>query len=44
VHLIGASGRGAELTAAGRRGDVRLATERDVARVVPELRDGAFRA
>jgi 2-phosphosulfolactate phosphatase len=44
VHLIGASGRGAELTAAGRRGDVRLATERDVARVVPELRDRAFRA
>jgi len=42
VHLIGASGRGAELTAAGRRAEVRLATERDVARVVPELRDGAF--
>jgi 2-phosphosulfolactate phosphatase len=44
VHLVGASGSGAALTAAGRRADVRLATERDVTRVVPELRDGAFRA
>ncbi|WP_448810985.1 2-phosphosulfolactate phosphatase [Agromyces bauzanensis] len=44
VHLIGAAGTGAELTAAGRRADVRAATERDVARAVPELRDGVFRA
>lgn len=44
VHLIGAAGTGVELTAAGRRADVRAATERDVARVVPELRDGVFRA
>jgi len=42
VHLIGASGSGAELTAAGRRADARLATERDVTTVVPEWRDGGF--
>jgi 2-phosphosulfolactate phosphatase len=44
VHLIGASGSGVELTAAGRRAEVRLATERDVTHVVPELRDGVFGA
>lgn len=44
VHLIGASGSGAALTAAGRRAEARLATERDVTTVVPEWRDGAFRA
>jgi 2-phosphosulfolactate phosphatase len=44
VHLVGASGSGLELTAAGRRADVRLATERDVTTVVPSWRDGAFRA
>lgn len=44
VHLVGASGRGTELTAAGRRAEVRLATERDVTRVVPVLQGGAFRA
>ena len=43
VHLIAASGSGVELTAAGRRAEVRLATERDVTTVVPEWRDGAFR-
>lgn len=43
VHLIGASGSGVELTAAGRRAEARLATERDVTSVVPEWRDGAFR-
>lgn len=43
VHLVGASGRGVELTAAGRRAEVRLATERDVTRVVPVLRNGEFR-
>ena len=43
VHLIGASGSGVALTAAGRRTEARLATERDVTRVVPEWRDGAFR-
>jgi 2-phosphosulfolactate phosphatase len=43
VHLIGASGSGAALTAAGRRAEARLATERDVTTVVPEWRDGAFR-
>lgn len=44
VHLIGASARGVELSAAGKRAEVRPATERDVSRVVPELRDGVFRA
>ncbi len=44
VHLVAASGRGVELTASGRRGEVRLATERDVTRVVPVLRNGEFRA
>ncbi|WP_173923540.1 2-phosphosulfolactate phosphatase [Agromyces sp. Marseille-P2726] len=44
VHLIGASGSGAELVAAGRKPEVRLATQLDVTRVVPELRDGVFRA
>jgi 2-phosphosulfolactate phosphatase len=44
VHLIGASGSGAALTAGGRRAEVRLATERDVTTVVPAWRDGAFRA
>lgn len=44
IHLIGASGSGLELTAAGRRADVRLASERDVTTVVPSWRDGAFRA
>jgi len=43
VHLIGASGSGVELNAAGRRTEARLATERDVTTVVPEWRDGAFR-
>lgn len=43
VHLVGASGSGVALTAAGRRAEVRLATERDVTSVVPEWRDGAFR-
>lgn len=43
VHLIGASGSAVALTAAGRRAEVRLATERDVTMVVPEWRDGAFR-
>jgi 2-phosphosulfolactate phosphatase len=46
THLIGASGSAMELTGAdpGLRADVRLATQRDVTRVVPELRDGVFRA
>lgn len=44
VHLIGASGSGVELTAAGRTAEVRLATQLDATRVVPELHDGAFRA
>lgn len=44
VHLVGASGSGVELTAEGRGAEVRLATQLDVTRVVPELRDGAFRA
>jgi len=43
VHLIGASGSGLELTAAGRRAEVRLATERDVTSVVPSWQGGAFR-
>ncbi|WP_448005921.1 2-phosphosulfolactate phosphatase [Agromyces bauzanensis] len=43
VHLIGASGSGLELTARGRRDQVRLATQLDATRVVPELRDGVFR-
>lgn len=43
VHLVGASGSGVALTAAGRRAEVRLATERDVTSVVPEWRDGSFR-
>ncbi len=43
VHLIGASGSGLELTAAGRRAEVRLATERDVTAVVPSWQGGAFR-
>jgi 2-phosphosulfolactate phosphatase len=43
VHLVAASASGIALTAAGRRAEVRLATERDVTRVVPEWRDGAFR-
>jgi len=44
VHLIGASGSGVALSAAGRRPEARLAAERDVTTVVPEWRDGAFRA
>lgn len=44
THLIGASGSGAELAAAGFRDDVRLATQRDATELVPELRDGVFRA
>jgi 2-phosphosulfolactate phosphatase len=44
VHLIGASGSGAALTAAGLRAEMRLATERDITTVVPEWRDGAFSA
>lgn len=44
VHLIGASGSAAELNAMGYRGDVRIATERDVTTIVPELQDGVFRA
>ncbi|GAA4373660.1 2-phosphosulfolactate phosphatase [Agromyces bauzanensis] len=44
VHLIGASGSGVELTARGRRDELRLATRLDVTRVVPELHDGVFRA
>jgi len=43
VHLIGASGSGVELTAAGRRAEARLATECDVTTIVPEWRDGTFR-
>lgn len=43
VHLVAASGSGVALTAAGRRAEIRLATERDVTTVVPEWRDGAFR-
>jgi 2-phosphosulfolactate phosphatase len=44
VHLIGASGSGLELAAEGRRDEVRLATQLDATLVVPELRDGEFRA
>ena len=44
VHLIGASGSAAQLNAMGYRGDVRIATERDITTVVPELVDGVFRA
>lgn len=44
VHLIGASGSGARLTADGRKAEVRLATQLDVTRFVPELHDGVFRA
>lgn len=44
VHLIGAAGSGVELAAAGRRAEVRLATQLDVTRVVPELRGAVFRA
>lgn len=44
IHLFGASGSGLELTAAGRRAEARLASERDVTTVVPSWRDGAFRA
>ena len=44
IHLIGASGSGLELTTAGRRNEVRLASQRDVTTVVPTWRDGAFRA
>ncbi|MDQ0576406.1 2-phosphosulfolactate phosphatase [Agromyces albus] len=43
-HLMSASGSAVVLAAAGRRDEVRPATERDVTRVVPELGDGAFRA
>ena len=43
THLMSASGSAVALAAAGRRDEVRPATERDVTRVVPELRDGAFR-
>ncbi|SFR84890.1 2-phosphosulfolactate phosphatase [Agromyces sp. CF514] len=42
VHLIGAAGTGAGLTADGRRDEVRQATQRDVTDVVPVLRDGVF--
>ena len=44
THLIGASGSAVELVEQGFRADVRFATERDVSEVVPELRDGVFRA
>lgn len=44
VHLIGASGSGVRLTAAGRRAEVRLATQLDVTRAVPELHEGVFLA
>ncbi len=44
THLIGASGSAMELVEQGFRADVRFATERDVTRVVPELRDGVFLA
>ncbi|MET4158715.1 2-phosphosulfolactate phosphatase [Agromyces sp. PvR057] len=44
VHLIGAAGSGAGLTAAGRKDEVRLATRRDVTDLVPVLRDGVFGA
>ena len=44
THLIGASGSAVELVEQGFRADVRFATELDVAEVVPELRDGVFRA
>lgn len=44
THLMSASGSAVALAAAGRGGEVRPATARDVTRVVPELRDGAFRA
>lgn len=43
IHLIGASGSGLELTVAGRRAEVRLASECDVTTAVPSWRDGAFR-
>ncbi len=43
THLIGASGSAVELVGRGLRADVRFATERDVSRSVPELRDGVFR-
>jgi 2-phosphosulfolactate phosphatase len=43
IHLIGASGSGLELTAAGRRAEVRLASECDVTTAVPSWRNGAFR-
>ncbi|KQM84330.1 2-phosphosulfolactate phosphatase [Agromyces sp. Leaf222] len=44
VHLIGAGGSGAALTAAGRRDEVRQATQRDVTDLVPVLRNGVFGA
>jgi len=44
THLIGASGSAVELVEQGYRADVRFATELDAAEVVPELRDGVFRA
>ena len=44
THLIGASGSAVDLVEQGFRADVRFATERDVSHVVPELRDGVFRA
>ncbi len=41
--MIGASGSAVELKHLGFAADVRLATERDVTGVVPELREGVFR-
>lgn len=44
THLIGASGSAAELVGAGRRPEVRSATEIDASTEVPVLRDGTFAA
>ena len=44
THLIGASGSAVELVEQGFRADVRFATATDAAEVVPELRNGVFRA
>lgn len=44
THLIGASGSAVGLVGAGRRPEVRSATEVDASTEVPELRAGGFRA
>ena len=43
-HLVGASGSAVGLAGAGRRAEVRSATEVDASTEVPELPDGGFRA